>query len=304
MKKNKEQAPKKKNRQSRSSVILTVVFSVIGLIGLSMILYPTVADFINQSQNHAVIEDYTDKVEQIEPEEHDELMEAARQYNEDLALYYPYLSTLSKERRELYNSLLDVVGNGLMGYVEIPSCSIYLPIYHGTEESVLQAGVGHLEGSSLPIPGESVHCVLTGHSGLPSARLFTDLDQLEIGQTFSVHVLSVTLTYEVEDIRRVLPDQLNDMHVEKGRELCSLITCTPYGVNTHRLVVTGHRVTNPVTPPGDENTSVPSPVPRFRFGWIPAAGIALAAVAVALVIVFAVRLKRKHSAKSKGGATK
>ena len=151
---------------------------------------------------------------------------------------------LSDRELEEYNSVLDVTGTGIMGYVDIPKINVSLPIYHGTDESVLQIAIGHLAGSSLPVGGEGSHCVISGHRGLPSARLFTDIDQLQEGDRFMLQVLGETLTYEVDQIRTVLPDELDDLQREEGQDYCTLVTCTPYGVNTHRLLVRGHRVPN------------------------------------------------------------
>lgn len=151
---------------------------------------------------------------------------------------------MTEEERAEYESLLNVSGNGIIGYIEIPMIQCSLPIYHGTEESVLQIAVGHIEGSSLPTGGAGTHCVLSGHRGLPSAKLFTDLDQLAEGDTFILRILDETLTYEVDQIRTVEPYELDDLGIEEGKDYCTLVTCTPYGINTHRLLVRGRRVDN------------------------------------------------------------
>ena len=151
---------------------------------------------------------------------------------------------LTEEEKAEYESVLNVDRSGVMGYIKIPKIDVMLPVYHGTEENVLQSSIGHLEGSSLPVGGESTHCLLSGHRGLPSARLFTDLDQLREGDTFTITVLNDTLTYEVDHIWIVEPEDLSHLQIEEGRDLCTLITCTPYGINTHRLLVRGHRIEN------------------------------------------------------------
>lgn len=148
------------------------------------------------------------------------------------------------EEKQYYEQLLNVSGNGIMGYIEIPSIDVMLPIYHGTSEEVLQVAIGHIEGSSLPIGGESTHSVISGHRGLPSSRLFTDIDQLSEGDTFTLMVLDEVLTYEVDQIRIVEPEDISLLAIEEGQDLCTLVTCTPYGVNSHRLLVRGHRVEN------------------------------------------------------------
>lgn len=240
---------KKRNEKKRKSppkIVSVMVVSLLMLAGFALVLYPTVADKINDSLNEQVITEYQKKVDTLGNEEYRKILDSAREYNETLAFYTPYISTLTAEKREAYLQQLDVTGTGLIGYIEVKKSDVYLGIYHGTSESVLQTGVGHLEGSSLPVTGKSVHTVLTGHSGLPSARLFTDLDKLKIGDGFTLHILNETLIYEVEDIRRVSPEDLKSLRIEQGRELCTLMTCTPYGINTHRLVITGHRIETPM----------------------------------------------------------
>lgn len=152
---------------------------------------------------------------------------------------------MTKEERKEYESLLNVSENGIIGYIEIPVINCSLPIYHGTDETVLQIAVGHIEGSSLPVGGLGTHCVLSGHRGLPSAKLFTNLDKLSEKDTFYIRVLNETLTYEVDQIRIVEPHEVEALEIEPGKDYCTLVTCTPYGINTHRLLVRGHRINNP-----------------------------------------------------------
>lgn len=169
-----------------------------------------------------------------------EMLKAARKYNKSLLKKSDHWK-LSKKDKKKYESLLDVSGTGIMGYIEVPKIDCSLPIYHGTDEGALQIAIGHLEGSSLPVGGKSTHCVLSGHRGLPSARLFTDLDQMEEGDVFVLNVLGRKLAYEVDQIKVVLPDEMSDLEIVQGKDLCTLVTCTPYGINTHRLLVRGHR---------------------------------------------------------------
>ncbi len=237
MKKEKEKRTKKPPK-----ALSKILVSLSMLVGIVLVLYPTVADKINDAVNRDVISEYRQTLMTLDDSECEAMLKAAQDYNEHLFQSEPYIGALTIGEREEYDALLNPDGTGVMGYIEIPKVKIYLAIYHGTEDSVLQTGVGHLEASSLPVPGKSVHTVLTGHSGLPSARLFTDLDQLETGDTFTLHILNEILTYQVEEIERVLPDELEDMRIEEGQELCTLMTCTPYGINTHRLVVTGRRI--------------------------------------------------------------
>ncbi len=186
---------------------------------------------------------YVEQVADMTAEEHEQMYEAAVEYNKKLA-YEGAHYNLTEEEEEEYNSLLDVTGTGIMGYIDIPKIDVQLPIYNGTDDAVLQIAIGHLAGSSLPVGGESTHCVVSGHTGLPSAVLFTNLNQLVEGDRFTMTVLDRTLTYEVDQIRIVLPDELDNLRIEDGQDYCTLVTCTPYGVNTHRLLVRGHRVEN------------------------------------------------------------
>ena len=223
--------------------ISTVVLFVIFFIGLFLLLYPALSNYWNTFHQSKAISAYVDEVAQIDGSRYVELWESARAYNEQLLQKQNRL-VFTEDEKAAYESLLNVSGTGIIGYIEIPKLNCSLPIYHGTDESVLQIAVGHLEGSSLPIGGESSHAVLSGHRGLPSARLFTDLDQMEVGDTFQLRVLDETLMYEVDQIRVVEPYEIHNLAIAEGEDLCTLVTCTPYGVNSHRLLVRGHRVEN------------------------------------------------------------
>lgn len=228
---------KKKNRMT------TVLLLVILLAGVSLLLYPSVADYWNSFRQSQVISNYAEQLGNIDNERYQAMLKEAREYNE-LLLRRPNEYLLGEELQAQYDSLLDVTGVGAMGYIEIPSISCTLPIYHGTSDAVLQIAVGHLEWSSLPVGGESSHSVLSGHRGLPSAKLFTDLDKLMVGDLFMLRILDELLTYEVDQILIVEPHETKDLLIEPGKDLCTLVTCTPYGINTHRLLVRGHRVAN------------------------------------------------------------
>lgn len=221
----------------------TIVLILILIIGLSLLLYPTFSDWWNSFHQSRAIASYTEQVASMDDDKYDEIWSAAREYNQSL-LENPNSFGLSEEQAEKYNQLLDVSGSGIMGYVEIPAIHVKLPVYHGTDEAVLQVAVGHLEWTSLPVGGESSHSVISGHRGLPSAQLFTDLDQMVEGDIFIFHVLDEALTYEVDQIRIVEPSQTEDLRIVEGEDLCTLVTCTPYGVNSHRMLVRGHRVEN------------------------------------------------------------
>jgi sortase A len=225
------------------SKLSTIFLFVMLFVGISLLLYPTVSDYWNSFHQSAAIADYTKKVATLSTDDYEAMLTAARQYNEEL-LTKSFRWKLSDEEKAEYESLLDISGTGIMGYVEVPSINVSLPIYHGTSEGVLQTAVGHLEGSSLPIGGASTHSVISGHRGLPSAKLFTDLDKLNKGDRFVVRVLDEVYTYEVDRILIVQPDDLSGLTIENGMDYCTLVTCTPYAVNTHRLLVRGHRVEN------------------------------------------------------------
>lgn len=213
------------------------------IIGLSLLLYPTFADWWNSFHSSRAIANYSEQVANLDEDKYDELWNAAREYNQSL-LDRTNSFVLTNEQETEYNQLLNVSGNGIMGYIEIPSLKVVLPIYHGTDEGVLQVAIGHLQWSSLPIGGKSSHCVISGHRGLPSARLFTDLDQMVEGDLFLLRVLDEVLTYEVDQIRIVEPYQIQELLISEGEDLCTLVTCTPYGINSHRLLVRGHRIEN------------------------------------------------------------
>ena len=211
--------------------------------GLSLLLYPSVSDYWNSFHQTQAIASYAEEVSGLNEVEYDKLWAEAQEYNEKLAKQDSIFMLPEAQKKE-YTKLLDISGTGIMGYIEIPSIRCSLPIYHGTEESALQIAVGHLEWSSLPVGGESTHCVLSGHRGLPSAKLFTNLDQLKEGDVFLLRVLDEVLTYEVDQILIVEPQETDSLTIEEGKDLCTLVTCTPYGINTHRLLVRGHRIEN------------------------------------------------------------
>ena len=220
--------------------ISTISIALIFLAGLGFLLYPTVSNLWNRAHQSRAIATYTKQVEKLDDSQNKEMLKAARKYNKSLLKKSDHWK-LSKKDKKKYESLLDVSGTGIMGYIEVPKIDCSLPIYHGTDEGALQIAIGHLEGSSLPVGGKSTHCVLSGHRGLPSARLFTDLDQMEEGDVFVLNVLGRKLAYEVDQIKVVLPDEMSDLEIVQGKDLCTLVTCTPYGINTHRLLVRGHQ---------------------------------------------------------------
>lgn len=219
----------------------TIVFILIFITGLSLLLYPTVSDWYNSLFQIEVIESYTKDVGKLDDETYDRLLSEARNYNEVISTKEQNYILSDREQKE-YNSLLNISDSGIMGYIEIPVINVKLPVYHGTSEAVLSSGVGHIPGSSLPVGGESTHCVISGHRGLPSAKLFSNLDELVTGDVFILHTLEEMFTYEVDKIQVVLPEETEGLVIKKGKDYCTLVTCTPYGINTHRLLVRGHRV--------------------------------------------------------------
>ena len=230
----------KKNRGNS----MTTLFLILMLFaGLSLLLYPTVSNYWNSLHQSRAIAAYVEQVAQTDNETFDQLRGQARAYNRTL-VGKAYRYDMTRQEREEYESLLNVSENGIIGYIEIPDIHCELPIYHGTDADALQVGVGHIEGSSLPVGGESTHCAISGHRGLPSAKLFSDLDKLTVGDRFILRVLDDTLTYEVDQIHTVLPGEMDELEIVEGEDYCTLVTCTPYGVNTHRLLVRGHRVEN------------------------------------------------------------
>ena len=230
----------KKNRGNS----MTTLFLILMLFaGLSLLLYPTVSNYWNSLHQSRAIAAYVEQVAQTDNETFDQLRGQARAYNRTL-VGKAYRYDMTRQEREEYLELLNVSENGIIGYIEIPDIHCELPIYHGTDANALQVGVGHIEGSSLPVGGESTHCAISGHRGLPSAKLFSDLDKLTVGDRFILRVLDDTLTYEVDQIHTVLPGEMDELEIVEGEDYCTLVTCTPYGVNTHRLLVRGHRVEN------------------------------------------------------------
>lgn len=262
------------------------IFLILALVaGLSLLLYPTVSDYWNSLHASQAVASYDQAVKSMDEGKYDELLQRAGQYNRNLFLRGT-LFALTDEEREDYNSQLDIDGSGVMGYIEIPTIKVSLPIYHGTSDDVLQVAVGHLEWSSLPVGGESTHCVLSGHRGLPSAKLFTNLDQLAEGDLFVIRTLDEVLTYEVDRILIVLPSELQALAAEEGKDLCTLVTCTPYGVNSHRMLVRGHRVDN-------QSEAVRLTADAIRVDPLLVAPIAAIPLLLALLLLLAAAPKKK-----------
>ena len=278
--------------------IADIIRVIILLIALSVLLYPTVSNYLVSKNGSRAVENYEKLITELSDEEIEEIFARADEYNRSLvghaSLDDPF-GTGESDEDSVYNSLLNVSGNGMMGYIKIPKIDVKLPIYHGTSDGVLQKYVGHFSDSSLPVGGESTHAVLTGHRGLPSARLFTDLDKITQGDIFYVTVLNRTLAYQVDQILTVLPHETEALRIVDGADYVTLVTCTPYGVNTHRLLIRGHRI-----PYVEAVAAVPDEADGF---YIPFEILVLIIALLILLVVFIIwRILARRKARAADGA--
>lgn len=275
---------------------------VLVVVGLAILLYPTISNFLIERNASRAVEHYSEAVDAMSDEEAQAILDAAHEYNTALALRAGAVSSgeasgpsASPEEQsallERYDEVLNLNGNGMMGYISIPSIEVTLPIYHGVEEQVLQEAVGHIEGTSLPVGGMATHAVLSGHRGLPSAKLFTDLDQMQEGELFFIRVLDETFAYQVDGIETVLPDETESLAIRAGEDKVTLVTCTPYGINSHRLLIHAHAV--PYVPEMDELVGKPG-----SFINIPLPYLLLIIALVILAIVLGVMRHRAHASAS------
>lgn len=276
-------------KKKRNGKITTVLLIALLVAGLGLLAYPSVSNFWNSMHQTKAIKSYIEEVSELNKNDLTDIWKEVEEYNRNILKrgnkYLP-----DESEKEKYTELLDVSGTGMMGYIDIPKISVTLPVYHGTDKGVLQVAAGHLDWTSLPAGGENTHCVLTGHRGLPSAKLFTDLDELEIGDTFILSVLDRTLTYEIDQILIVRPEEADALMISDGEDLCTLVTCTPYGINTHRILVRGHRIT------GDSQTagSVKITSDAVKMGSLMVApAVAVPILLVILIILFIKDKKRK-----------
>lgn len=273
-----------------------IIRIVVLLVAFSVLLYPTISNYLYEKNSSRVISLYDEGIVHQKQEVMDEIMETTRAYNRELLENMELLDPFSSQKQEVdqrYANTLNVNGSGMMGYITIPKINLELPIYHGTEENVLQIGVGHFEGTSFPVGGESTHAVLTGHRGLPSKLLFTDLDKMELGDVFYVKTLGKTLAYEVDQILTVLPEETKALSIVPGEDYVTLVTCTPYAVNTHRLLVRGHAV------PFEETDEAQKIEPQGT-GWAFQTQVLVLAVIFLIVfsacyIVYLLKKKRKRT---------
>lgn len=286
---------KKKNGFKKQ--IPNIIFALIFIMGLSIFLYPSVSNYINSKNQSRAITNYQDALNSIAQEDYSKIWQEAYKYNEALAGKAMNF-TLTDEEKAEYNSILDPTGTGVIGYIEIENIGVNLPIYHGTEETVLQVGIGHLEGTSFPTGTPTTHAALSGHRGLPSAKLFSDLDQMIEGDTFLLHILDQTFAYQVDQINIVLPEETSDLAIVDGKEYVTLVTCTPYGVNTHRLLVRAKRVDY------NEETKLIVPADAIRYNNLLIAPFIGAPMLFIVFVVFLYMTRKPRPAKAEGTATK
>lgn len=272
--------------------LTTLLLIAIFIAGLCILLYPSVSDYWNSMVQSKAIVDYEAALSNLTQKDYTDAFEAAYAYNAALRevdfplMYYDALD--AREDLEKYEDILNINGNGIMGYISIPKIKVELPIYHGTSASVLNVAAGHLEGTSLPVGGASTHSVLSAHRGLPSAKLFTDLDEMEVGDVFTITVLDQVLTYEVDQIKIVEPNEVDDLYVVEGEDYCTLVTCTPYGINTHRLLVRGTRIETV-----EEKPAIYVPSDGFLIDELIIAPIIAAPMLLVLLVFLMVRYRKK-----------
>ena len=272
--------------------VTTVFFLLLFLAGLSLLLYPTVSNWWNTMHQSRAITEYSQQTENINREEYEKMWREAREYNAALR-ENPDRFLMTEEEKQQYEQLLQVSDTGMIGYVDIPAIDCSMPFYHGTDEAVLQVAAGHLEGTSLPVGGMGTHCAISGHRGLPSARLFTDLDKLKEGDLFTLRVLEESLTYEVDQLLIVEPEDMEALAIDPTQDYCTLITCTPYGINSHRLLVRGHRVLL-------AEVAEPEETEEDHFPVVPVAlAVPAAAVIAALLVKYGSRKKKKRRKRRK-----
>lgn len=289
-----------KEKKKKKMTIKDIIRLMVLLIAVSVLLYPSVSSYLNEKNSSKVVSYYDAESVKLDNAEREQMFEDARAYNQEMLsnidLIDPF-SQLNTDIDERYQSLLNLDGSGMMGYIRIPKIGVELPIYHGTSEAVLQAGVGHFWGTSLPVGGETSHTVLTGHRGLSTKTLFTNLDKLDIGDVFYIRVLDETLAYQVDQILTVLPEETDALGIESGQDLATLVTCTPYAINTHRLLVRGHRI-----PYEEAQKVVPDVEVKVEMSFttevlIVAVGVIFAGLALAIIYCIMDRRRRRKGDK-------
>ena len=298
---------KSKNSGSKMDKTLLIISVLLILVGAGVFLYPNVSNFFAEKNHVEAIRQYSDVVSTYDETQIEEERQKAQIFNENLAgdpVHDPFVEGSGYAMPENYKEVLNIAGDGVMAYIEIPKIKVHLPIYHGTSSEVLEKGVGHIESTSLPIGGLSTHSVLTGHTGLPSAELFTRLDELEVGDIFYIHVLNDVLTYKIYETKVILPDEIDELRITNGKDYVTLVTCTPYGVNTHRLLVKGERteyeeyVETTGTTETQEGDTTNEEKAKENY-YLKGIKIGLAVLAIILLMIIIVVIKKKKKEEDK-----
>lgn len=266
----------------------TIFFLIVLVVGVCIIAYPSVSNYINSKHQSQAIAEYNEALASLDEKDYEAFWEAAISYNEALASKSLDFN-LTDEEMEEYNSILDPTGTGIIGYLEIENIGVYLPIYHGTEESILAIGIGHIPGTSFPTGTSSTHTVLSGHRGLPSSKLLTDLDQMMVGDTFLLHIMDQTFAYQVDQISIVLPEETESLGIYEDEDYVTLVTCTPYGINSHRLLVRGKRVDY------DTESKLIVPADASKYNIMNVAPFIGIPIILILFIAFMIRTSKKHN---------
>ncbi len=290
-----------KNNSEKLLLIISIIFIILGV---GIFLYPSISNYLAEKNHIDIIRNYDDLIVKIDEEKINDEKEKAKIYNENLSgdpVHDPFVIGSGYALPENYKEVLNVGDDGVMGYVDIPKISVYLPIYHGTSDEVLEKGVGHIQNTSVPIGGKSTHSVLTGHTGLPNAELFTRLDELGIGDIFYIHVLDDVLTYKVFETKVILPDKIDELQILNGKDYVTLVTCTPYGVNSHRLLVKAERVeyeeysvTKSTTDEEGTDTKKESPSKHYYLTGTQI-GIVLLVLILTIVSIIGISIRRKKN---------
>ena len=290
-----------KNNSEKLLLIISIIFIILGV---GIFLYPSISNYLAEKNHVDIIRKYDDLVVKIDEEKLNEEKEKARIYNENLSgdpVHDPFIIGSGYALPENYKEVLNISNDGVMGYVEIPKISVYLPIYHGTSDDVLEKGVGHIQNTSVPVGGNSTHSVLTGHTGLPNAELFTRLDELVIGDIFYIHVLGDVLTYKVFETKVILPDKIDELQILNGKDYVTLVTCTPYGVNSHRLLVKAERVeyeeysTGKSNTNSEETTSKKENISKHYYLTGTQIGIVILALILMITVIIIVSMRNKKN---------
>lgn len=275
-----QEMPKTKKKKKKRISFSTILLVLIMLAGVGVFLYPSISDWWNSMHATQAIAGYVDAVADMSEEDKENILKAAKEYNDARPNGVNF--NLSEAELAEYNKILDITGTGIMGYIQISSIGVNLPIYHSVDEGILQIAVGHIPGSSFAVGGKRTHAVLSGHRGLPSAKLFSDLDKLKEGDIFTVTVLDRVVTYQADQIRIVLPEETDELAIVDGKDYCTLSTCTPYGINTHRILLRGHRIKNIN---GDiAITSEATKIPTYIV--VPAVGVPILFVMLVIMLIY------------------